>query len=359
MNQRILCITDWHLKDKDPRLISGYVNNSFRQFDEIAFLIEKFDIDSIIFLGDVFDGAINSTAMIYSYTNAFKKLASKATLYLLVGNHFFNYMNSNPEVYLAQPNPLGGEYEPSRFHIPADEPIFHVVKELKINKTQIVFHHFHPKNKEYFTTPDPNCNYVVGLYHDECVLPNSILSKTGYTIQSDDLYLNRVYFGVNLALCGHIHIPMTPTTYGKTALMVPGSISVTENSIRDRHTQVLLPLLDISEETCKLQIVPFNTGAGQMSFAATEAKQVLKEPIKTRREALEKLGSVRYYSIGQYIEDHHYPTEFKQLIQLGASGQLNYSTVSSCIKTLTGKEEFLNGVTGSGDEGIRDAVFAG
>lgn len=330
----VLCVPDWHCREVDFRSVTGYVDNIPLVAEELIRIIHDEHIDIVVQLGDMFDGGYKQVHMYQSHSNIVERVADAVhgNFYLNIGNHYFHSKKSNPEVILSQPCGIPNlEYTPGKKFIPPAKPLVRVVDNLLIEGVQLAFHHHSETDKEYTTERMVGANMVIGFYHDECTIPNGVLSHLNMVNGSPDSYLSRIYDGIRIAIHGHIHIPLGLTMYNQTAVIVPGAIAPTQNASGYVVPSIDLPILTLSEGKCTYKTAKLNTHIENLTFVDCSEHDILKETNAIRKIARENIGVHKFCTIGEYIDQKGYNPYYKELIALGMREELSFPKVYDII----------------------------
>ena len=286
MSQAVLFVTDTHKRDVDFSSIQGYRSAVEEVQKDILIFLQHLEVDKKYFIqtGDWYDKGYRSTGRVYidAYYDSELAKAVDGNAYICLGNHFFLERDANPEMYLIQPSYL---YQPKEA-VPMVEPVFKTVPYLVLGKVQISFFHFNKRDKDYIAQVQPGVEFHIGVYHDDCVLPSDIRNIAGYHGSTSNDYLNRIYHNVDMAICGHIHTAIGLKSYtlnsGKTVpIIVPGSMSITENKEIVKHKSVLCPLLTIEDDgSFDMQYIEFSTHMELLKFYKIAEKKAVPESLE-------------------------------------------------------------------------------
>lgn len=280
---RILFLTDLHKRDVEFTSITGYLSACDKVQHDILRFVKDNCVTHIISCGDWYDKGYRNVARLFNDMNLDRAISDSVNgnFYMCIGNHFFLERDANPEMYLIQPSAV---YKPAKPCF-AEKPIIRTDSVLQFGSLQIVLHHYRKDNKNYYTKLNPETRFCVGVYHDEVILPSHVREQAGYYSRASAPQIESLLQGVNLAIVGHIHVPIPVFTVGDTTMIVPGSLSVTNSSSTMYHTDVKLPVLEYDEATnhLSLKFTKFSTYSDELKFAAKkrEAKQVEASTLTT------------------------------------------------------------------------------
>lgn len=336
MQARILVLTDFHKRDRDSASIHGQIEAASLVQKDIMSIIDKYEIDTIIILGDWYHKGFHNLVRFWTCIQEDKKLSNKVNgeVYLLVGNHAFLESDANPERFLIQPN----DY--LKFSTPVsvmpDKPIFKVVKQLQYGGVQIDFFHYTKVNKQYTAELNENTTYHIGLYHDDVVLPGFVRQAEGYLSGNvSQQYLNEVYKNINLAICGHIHssvgIVKQEMADGRTVpLMIPGALCITANTPSQRHEFVKLPILEINDDsTVTVKQVTQSLHTECMTFSDKKSTAEINPLMAAESEVIFKPSSMT--NVHEFLKDKGYSEVGLRLINEATKTKLSVNDVASII----------------------------
>lgn len=277
MKARILFLTDLHKRDVDFSTIAGYTKAVDVVQQDILQFIKDNNVTHLVSAGDWYDKGYRSINRSNNDRNWDEELskAVRGNFYICLGNHFFLERDNNPEMYLIQPSNL---YRPTQ-PIFATAPIIRAVKALRIGPVQISFFHYNKEDKNYICERDADATYHIGVYHDESVVPTGKREEGGIGGTTMPSYMENVLDNINLAIVGHIHKPLgvfNVQVRGRTLpMIIPGSLAITESGTGGLHTDVNLPVIDISDDdkvSCSLY--KFKTHAELLRFYKKKEKPI-------------------------------------------------------------------------------------
>lgn len=250
MRARILFVSDLHKRDCDFSTIAGYTKAIDAVQRDILSFIKQRGITHLVSLGDWYDKGYRSINRSNNDRNFDEDLsrAVNGNFYICLGNHFFLERDNNPEMYLIQPSE---NYRPSQ-PIYATSPVIRAVPNLRIGPVQISFFHYSKSNKDYIAERDPEVKYHIGVYHDDTVVPTKQRNDAGFRGTTVTSYMDNVFANINLAIVGHIHTPLgvfnIQSRGRELPMIVPGSLAITASGSNNLHTDVNLPVVEISDE---------------------------------------------------------------------------------------------------------------
>lgn len=277
MRARILFVSDLHKRDCDFSTIAGYTKAVDAVQRDILSFIKQRGITHLVSLGDWYDKGYRSINRSNNDRNLDEDLskAVNGNFYICLGNHFFLERDNNPEMYLIQPS---GYYKPSQ-PIYATSPVIRAVPSLRIGPVQISFFHYSKENKNYVTERDPEVKYHIGVYHDDTVVPTQQRNDAGFRGTTMTSYMDNIFANINLAIVGHIHTPIgvfnIQSRGRELPMIVPGSLAITTSGSSDLHTDVNLPVVEITDDgkvSCSLYT--FDLHANLLRFYKKKTKPV-------------------------------------------------------------------------------------
>ena len=279
MLARILFISDLHKRYKDSTSIKGQLEVQRKIQEDIIRFNKEAHVTHNVILGDWYDRGFHGLGQAFGAMEMDRRISDSVNgeVYLCVGNHFYLERDENPEMYIIQPN----EYLHPQLDIPIpDKPIFKVVRDLRIGNVLISFFHFSKLDKEYYRELPDGVTFHVGVYHDDATLPSWVREQAGYTGGQSQMYFNKVYQNVNLAIHGHIHTKIgaisVPIGDRKIPMFIPGSLGITQNKESLKHRDVQLPMLDIMEDgTVNVRLATFSTHLSELRFFEIAKKKNL------------------------------------------------------------------------------------
>ena len=148
MLARILFLPDLHKRGRDSDSISGQVEALKLIQQDIIQLNAQYHFTHNIILGDWYHKGFHEIGSAWGAIQEDRQLADsvKGEVYIVIGNHFYLERDSNPEMYIIQPNPF---IQPIHKFTMPETPIFKLVNTLRIGNVQIDFNHFSKVDKEY------------------------------------------------------------------------------------------------------------------------------------------------------------------------------------------------------------------
>lgn len=278
VSAKILCLTDLHKRYNESVTIKGLLEVQQLIQEEIIEYVKTNEVTHVIILGDWYHRGFHGLGRAYGAIEMDRRLSEAVggNVFLCVGNHFYLERDENPEMYIIQPN----DYIRPSIEIPMPEkPIFKVVPNLKIGTVQIDFFHYNKLNKEYVAYRDEDTTMHIGIYHDDHVLPSWVREAEGFTGETSQTYLNRIYSNIDLAIHGHIHTKLGTVALsllnGNTIpLIIPGALTPTANKENQKHTTVDLPVLNIKDDsTVSIEYAEFATHVDKLRFADKKTKK--------------------------------------------------------------------------------------
>lgn len=305
MIAKLLFAGDLHKKIVDPTTIIGYRDCASRVQRNLMSVIKYEGVTHFIHIGDWYDRGFNTdnATAIPEYDMDIEMYhLLKGNFYGVIGNHIKLGLDTNPEMFLIQPH---DKYRP-RTRVWRDYQIIKTPSVLKFGGVQISFMHF-DKSKasllEYKPTREEGTTTHIALFHTPWIVPNHKLIETGlYPTMYTTASIGKCLEGVDLAICGDIHDPIGRFTvthdYGKTLMIVPGSLTNTTSDKSHRHSVIYLPILTIQDdETVTLEFKQFDLLVNTLKFKDAEAKAVEQKKLDSirakRKDANVSSGELR------------------------------------------------------------------
>ncbi len=341
---RILFVSDLHKACKEMSTIRGRLEASTLIQEDIIRFNKANGVTHLISLGDWYHRGYQSTMRTMNDLNEDRYVSDSVggNAYLCIGNHFYLERDDNPEMYIIQPCE---SLRPAKNFTMPEKPIFHVVHELVINNVKISFFHYSKTDKNYVNVREDNIKYHIGVYHDDLTLPSWVREMEGYTSQSSNSDLNRIYANVDLAIHGHIHTKIEPfklqlNNGTSTAFLIPGALGITQNKEVMKHPFVYLPIVDIDEDgNVSLSQAKFSTHMELLKFYKSEKKD---EGLDIKRKSAEDMRSMNIglrnapMSLTRYMTDRGLSESYKALFDASVRDQIGIMDV---CKILGGKHD--------------------
>jgi hypothetical protein len=332
---KILCISDFHKRYKDSASIKGQLEVQQLIQEELIAFNKANGITHNIVLGDWYDRGFHGLGQAYGSMEMDRRLSESVNgnVYLCIGNHFYLERDENPEMYIIQPN----AFIKPQTDIPVpDVPIFKMVQTLQLGTVQIDFFHYNKLNKEYIAWRNPNTTFHIGIYHDDVTLPSWVREQEGFTGTTAQSYLNKIYKNIDLGIHGHIHtkigslsIPVDESGR-KVPLIVPGSLSITQNNENYKHLTVELPVITIEDDSSvHIELAEFSTHMDMLRFYAPKKKKkttILDTGIVDTTQVTLTGGVEELQSLPIYLTKKGYDRRRLNLIDAAASDTLNIGT---------------------------------
>lgn len=344
---RVLYVSDRHKRYADFSTIRNYRTAMHKVDQDLLQFVKDQHITHIINGGDLFDCGYRNVASLYDDVNYEQKLADAVNgqYYMCIGNHFFHERDSNPEIYLTQP---GGRYVPKQPLLSLKEPVIKTPDFVRIGCAQFSLHHFDKTNKRYLAVREPDVKFHVGIFHDESAVPQSVLSKYRMVSNVTSNYLQDIYADLDYAVVGHLHNPVgqviVRTAGRQVPLLIPGALTITDSAISSRHTEVELPVFEITDTTWKLELHKFSVHADEMQFTKTSEVDVPVVATLPGESSsfyqgtpdFSKNIAIPYMGVEGFLTEKGYDDKGLRLFQLAASGDLSLPAIG---KTLLGGGE--------------------
>lgn len=320
MRARILFVSDLHKRDVDFSTIAGYTKAVDAVQQDLLTFIKQNGVTHLVSLGDWYDKGYRSINRSNNDRNFDEELsrAVNGNFYICLGNHFFLERDNNPEMYLIQPSVL---YRPSQ-PIYATTPIIRAVQSMRIGPLQLSFFHYNKENKNYVVERDADAAYHIGVYHDDAIVPTQQRNDAGFMGTTLPSYTDTILNNIDLAIVGHIHTPVGVVhaqSHGRTLpMIIPGSLAITESGERQLHTEVQLPVVDVSDEgkvSCSL--FKFDIHANLLRFYKKKEK-----PIKADMPTQAILDIPKTVSLSEYLRARGFEDRPLQLVDAASESHL-------------------------------------
>lgn len=250
MLNKILIYTDRHKRWNDFETITNYLEMTSLISKDILRFVKENNITHAISTGDLYDKGYREVGPMYKdcLDDIILSNALNGNHYLCLGNHLFLDRDSNPELYLIQPDDV---YKPKK-KTNIDTQILKRKDYIVIGNVQISMFHFSQSNKNYIRKREPGVKYHIGVYHDDSVIPVSARQKFGLTANTSNEYLSAIYEDIDFAIVGHIHTKIgyteVLTMNKKIPVYIPGALTITQNKASEIHSDVQLPVITIDDE---------------------------------------------------------------------------------------------------------------
>lgn len=338
---RVLFVSDLHKSCKEMSTIKGRLEATTQIQKDIINFNKENHVTHLVVMGDWYHRGYQSTCRTFNDYNEDKLVSDSVdgNAYLCLGNHFFLERDDNPEMYIIQPceymKPVG------KFTMPK-KPIFNVVPELTIGSVKISFFHYNKISKDYTNNRESSISYHIGVYHDDYTLPSWVREKEGYTTQSRNSELDRIYANIDLAVHGHIHTRIEPFNLtlrdGRSVpIIVPGSLGITQNKYSMKHPYVNLPLIDIDEDgSVSIKQVRFSTHIEMLRFYKGNRKD---EGFDVKRKSAQDMRTMSLRntafmnSLPLYLESRGLDEKYIRLLEASIKDQI---TCLDVLKILEG-----------------------
>lgn len=333
MIAKILVLTDLHKRYKDSQSVKGQiaVQNKIQQ-DIIDFNIRN-NITHNIIAGDWYDRGFHGLGQAYGAIEMDRRLSESVNgnVFLCIGNHFYLERDENPEMYIIQPNDTWKPQTP----IPLpDKPIFQAVPKLNIGPVQISMFHFNKINKNYTAYRDPDCQFHIGIYHDDAVVPGWVREQEGFVGSSSQNYLDGIYANIDLAIHGHIHTKIGSTSLTvngnhKVPMFIPGSLGIVSNKEQHKHVEVQLPVIVIEDDySVKIKLAPFSTHIDELKFYTPKRKDksILTTDANAKGEVHLMSNNASLQSLPVYLTKKGYELKHLNLVNSAIADTLSLSS---------------------------------
>lgn len=337
MQATIFCAPDLHKRDVDFTSIKGYTEAVELVQRDILEYLKSVENPMFISLGDWYDKGYRSTGKTIADTYWDREInrVTNGNAYICLGNHFFLERDSNPEMYLIQPSYL---YQP-KHAVPMEEPIFRTAPYIVVGKTQISFFHFNKDDKNYVRQLSPEAQYHIGIYHDDCCVPSDVRQLAGGYGTTSNVYLSNIYSNIDLAICGHIHVPVGVRVLEiesgrKVPLLIPGALSITQNKEEMKHTVVHCPVIKIQDDgNFDMDFVDISTHMDKLSFYKVNEKVIASEALSTMGTG-EGTGLVtpKAYTLIDFLRTEGYSQADIDVIMQVQPGNTDVQTIIDLLK---------------------------
>lgn len=332
--RKIACIPDLHMRDVDFKTLQGFkaTGESFIRDTLTPKLLEA-GVTDIIFLGDIVDKGYRNVGPAYSHMSLMEMMKERFTgniFATVLGNHFFIEMQNNPELYWIQPHNL---YKPIEY-IYRTNQLISTPDIIKIGTTQISLFHYHPRNKIYHHDILSDVKMHIGLYHDDCTLPNSV---RGFGLNNEDLL--QYYDNIDIAIHGHIHVPhdvtYLPIGTKQIPIIVPGSCTLTSSDEKEFHTSVKIPILSVTNISCSLSYVTLSLGVNNIRILKRkkEPQSEIKKRVNELRVKTQR-ADVQVDTIANYIRSNNLPHHYISYIKQAAEHSLSVSSLAKQVRDM-------------------------
>lgn len=342
----ILCVTDRHKRDIDFSSIKGYCDASAQVTEDILEIIQEKDITHVVEMGDLYHRGY--TKISAQYADVMDDIAIRDAVngnyYGVVGNHLMLERDNNPEFYLIQPNNYP-DLQPilkRKFR----QPIIRVVDDLVIGPVQMSFFHYNKENKDYVAERRNGIKYHVGFYHDDSVVPNHVREQCGIKAKVTSDYMNRIYSNIDYAFLAHIHTDIglmkLKLKSGKIVLAyLQGAATITSSKASEYHKYVMLPIIQIYENTMIVEKVKLSLHTEMMEIYKEEEKitdetQDIFVPVKTKKKFKVDASQVEHIevcdTVSQYLNSIDATGRQLALFELAMNTELTDLNVDSVLE---------------------------
>jgi hypothetical protein len=329
---KIAVAGDLHKRVKDISTIKGYVNCCDYTLESLIKMIKEEQLNAFISLGDWYDkGYVDDVAAAIADVSREHYIHEllNGNFYGVIGNHIRLRLDSNPELMLMQPHPT----LKSRKEVRREHQIIKTPNQIRVGNIQIsLVHNLQQANKleDYIIRRLPDVKYHIACVHDPRFVPLSKLALTNtYAHNTLDSEIVRTLSEVDLCICGDIHMPLGLFDISpKTKMIVPGSLTNTNASLKTRHSSIKIPILTIDDKTDEfsLNFKDFDLNLNMLTFDE-KAEEKIIDKIKTLRgNSLDKLyneentGSIMSTGISsfnfrEFLDEQDYTPNDRKLIK--------------------------------------------
>lgn len=342
MQARILFVSDLHKRDSDFTTIGGYTKAIDAVQEDILYFIEEQHITHLVSLGDWYDKGYRSINRLFNDMNYDVALSNSVdgNFYICRGNHLYIDRDQNPEMYLIQPCP-----DMPLVHDITDRkvPIIRSPSQIQIGSVLISLFHFSKEDKTYRRDVPDGITYHIGVYHDDVVLPSSVRQASGDLGFTRAESVEHYFRNVDLAICGHIHMPIGLTYVHlhdrKVPMYIPGSLCITKNKANEIHHSVKLPIITIEDDnTVKMQLAEFflhfdmlhlyNKRDAEMLDSAFQSSPAVAERAK---EIVEHINMTGQESLKEYLIKKGYSNQHIEIVDQAYSNELNPTVAGNIL----------------------------
>ena len=291
MVHRLMFAGCLHKRHKDISTIKGYVDCVAAVQASLMEEIKKNRIDKFVSLGDWYDKGYGLEIMSsLADTEVDRKMAEmlNGEFYGVIGNHIRLHLDTNPELFLIQPH----DKFKTRKKVNRAEQIIRTPDKLILNGVQISFMHYNQyahNAMDYKPKREQGVKYHIALFHTPLVIPSTELYKLNMQYEtSSNSSITQCMEDVDLAIVGDIHKPLGQFDIahgdGKiTTMIVPGSLTNTNAGLGSRHSNISIPIVEISEEgNVKLEYLFFDLHTNMLTFEMKE-EAAKTDKLKTLR----------------------------------------------------------------------------
>jgi len=247
---KILFLTDTHLRSSNPKNRKDDFQKTLEnKLEEIAQMVDEYEIDFVIHGGDLFDRPDTSVLTVTKYANIIKKI--KKPIYIISGNH--DIFGLNPATLDRTMLGLLGNL--NFLNIVRDDDKIILEKEnIRVQVTGKPYTYDIDSNVSNYIleSVDSNCNYSINIVHG-MLLDRPFIKGIPYTLIDDILETK-----ADITLSGHYHAGFGIIFRNSKYFINPGSLVRITNSLKEieRIPQVAIITLnkDISIELIPLKV---------------------------------------------------------------------------------------------------------
>lgn len=247
---KILFLTDTHLRSSNPKNRKDDFQKTLEnKLEEIAQMVDEYEIDFVIHGGDLFDRPDTSVLTVTKYANIIKKI--KKPIYIISGNH--DIFGLNPATLDRTMLGLLGNLNFLNI-IRDDDKIILEKENIRVQVTGKPYTYDIDSNVSNYIleSVDSNCNYSINIVHG-MLLDKPFIKGIPYTLIDDILETK-----ADITLSGHYHAGFGIIFRNNKYFLNPGSLVRITNSLKEieRIPQVAIITLnkDISIELIPLKV---------------------------------------------------------------------------------------------------------
>ncbi|TFZ39802.1 metallophosphoesterase [Soehngenia longivitae] len=247
---KILFLTDTHLRSSNPKNRKDDFQKTLEnKLEEIAQMVDEYEIDFVIHGGDLFDRPDTSVLTVTKYANIIKKI--KKPIYIISGNH--DIFGLNPATLDRTMLGLLGNLNFLNI-IRDDDKIILEKENIRVQVTGKPYTYDIDSNVSNYIleSVDSNCNYSINIVHG-MLLDKPFIKGIPYTLIDDILETK-----ADITLSGHYHAGFGIIFRNNKYFINPGSLVRITNSLKEieRIPQVAIITLnkDISIELIPLKV---------------------------------------------------------------------------------------------------------
>lgn len=356
-NLSILFVPDMHLTGRNTKIQRNALNMSTRSLYDLLSLVIEHQVDIVIYLGDLFDGAYDSTEAMITHTMLIKAIAKHAESFIVLGNHEEHAkVNKMPlwtltdEIKSIRLQHIAAvdTYKGQLVKRPSGEAILKMPDCLVINDTttiNFIHHSDHVKDFDYVKNQT-----TINLYHSHTItepIVQMIKSiKENPYIPMEAAVTKDHFHGVDLAIFGDIHeklgsIRLTHFDDSHTMTIMPGTMRWTSRGAGEQHNTVDLPLLRFEDGKISQRLLTYEIGNIHREYLGldSEAEAVKKKLHKEIEMTLQAARNTLSEKFDEFLEQSSLSSSAKSfgLSVLNVEGKPNWSGLLNQIRNNKGE----------------------